>query len=68
MERFFDIHVKYDGSESSPGYSVFVEAKDETEALKKCIDNNMFAEDGDEDYIDNITEISEEGYNYAINA
>ena len=62
--KYFDIHVNYDETKDSPGYSIFVEANvsNEDEALQYSIDNHLFTEDGDEQCVDYVDEIDEEEY------
>lgn len=62
--RYYDIHVNYDGIKDGAGYSIFVKANvsNEDEALKYAINNHLFAEKGDEKYVDYIEEIDEEDY------
>ena len=65
--KYFDIHVNYDGTEDSAGYSIFVEANvaNEHEALQYAINNHLFTEDGDEQCVDYINEIDEADFHNA---
>lgn len=64
--KYFDIHVMFSHNN---GYSVFVKGDfDEEGAVDYAIENNMFNEDGDEDYIDNVTEITQADYEDAIDS
>ena len=65
--KYYDIHVNYDRTKEGAGYSIFVKvnASSEDEALQYAIDNHLFAEDGDEKYIDYVKEIDEEDYHDA---
>ena len=65
--KYFDIHVNYDGTEDSAGYSIFVEANvaNEHEALQYAINNHLFTEDGDEQCVDYINEIDETDFHNA---
>lgn len=55
--KYFDIHVNYDETECSAGYSVFVKtnATNDKEALQYAVDNHLFTEDGDEQCYDVCT-------------
>ena len=61
---YYDIHmvVKDDCKE---GYSVFVEASAENEAVQIMIDNHLYEEAEDLDNIDYVGEISEKEYKEA---
>ena len=65
--KYFDIHVNYDGTKDSAGYSVFVKAdvNNEDEALQYAVDNHLFTEDGDEQYVDYVDEMSKKEYHDA---
>ena len=60
-ERYYDVHflVKDDCKE---GYSVFVKATDENEAVQIITDNHLYEEPEDLSYIDYIDEVTEKEY------
>lgn len=61
-KKYFDIHVDVEGV----GYSVFVEGDfTKKTAVEYAILENMFTEKGDEEYINNVTEITKEEYERA---
>ena len=62
--KYYDIHmiVKNDWKE---GYSVFVKANDEDEAIEIMINEHLYEEPEDLDNIDYIGEITEKEYNEA---
>lgn len=64
--KHYDIHITYDSTRDGAGYSIFVKANNEDEALQHAIDNQLFEEKGDEKYVDYIEEIDEEDYYKAI--
>ena len=61
MKKYFDVHCEFDGD--STGYSIAVEIDtdkvelDKDDVIKYCLEKNLFTEIGDEDYVDNVTEI-----------
>ena len=61
MAKYFDIHVKYDYRDCD-GYSIGVIADDEKDAVAVAVNNHLLAENDDECYIDNVTEIDYEDY------
>ncbi len=69
MKHYFDVHCEFDGDSTS--YSIFVEINSNktnlssTDIINHCKKNNLFSEAGDEKYVDNITEITQEEYNKA---
>ena len=68
MEKYFDIHVKYDDTNDSPGYSIFLKlnVNNKREALDYAIAHHMFSEDGDESCVDYIAEITKDEYLRAV--
>ena len=58
MMKFWDVYVET--GRNNVGYSVFVEAKDESEALEMA--KKSFEEDDDINLVKAITEISQEQY------
>lgn len=64
MKRYYDVHCEFNGDSTS--YSIFVEIVAENvtneDVINFCIENEMFAEKGDEKYVDNITEVTEEEF------
>lgn len=61
MLRFYDIHVQI---KQEYGYSVFVKGhfSTEEEALKYAVDNNLFTENGDEKFVDYVSETNLQDY------
>lgn len=64
MNRYFDVHCEFNGDSTS--YSIFVEIVQEKitdkDVIDYCVKNEMFSEKGDEKYVDNITEVTEEEF------
>ena len=64
--RYFDIHVMFSHNN---GYSIFVKGDfDEKSAINYAVENALFNECGDEECVDNITEITESEYYEATSA
>lgn len=63
-KRFYDVHVFYSRTD---GYTVGVEIEsvnplDEEHIIQFAADNNLFTEDGDQNHVDYVLEISEPEY------
>lgn len=58
--KFYDVHFQPD---PKSGYSVFVEAEDEENAIEIIKVKEMYEYEEDLNYIDYIEEISEDEYN-----
>lgn len=65
--HYFEIHVSFNTGRDSDGYSVFVaiNCDDENDALQYAIANNLFTDEGDEEFVDYIDEIDEDEYDDA---
>ena len=63
--NYYDIHITVK-DDCKEGYSVFVKASDENEAVQIMIDNHLYEEAEDLDNIDYIGEISEREYKEAM--
>lgn len=61
---YYDIHMVVHG-DSKEGYSVFVEASSENEAIEIMTNNHLYEEPEDLSNIDYVGEISEEEYRAA---
>jgi len=62
--NYYDIHMTVE-DDCKEGYSVFVEASDENEAVQIMTDNHLYEEAEDLDNIDYIDKISEREYKEA---
>ena len=63
-DMYYDIHMVVHG-DSKEGYSVFVEASSENEAVEIMTNNHLYEEPEDLSNIDYVGEISEEEYRAA---
>lgn len=61
MSKYYDIHMTVH-NDCKDGYSVFVEAEDESEALEKITNEHLYEEPEDLNNIDYIDEITKEEY------
>lgn len=59
--KYFDVYFEID-HENKTGYSVFVEAYDENDALAIVIDEHLYEEPEDLDDLKAITEITRDEY------
>lgn len=59
--KYFDVHMTVYG-DCKPGYSVFVAAEDENEAVEIMTNEHLYEEPEDLNNIDYIDEITEEEY------
>lgn len=64
MTRYYDVHCFFDRTD---GYSIPVKINSdleltEEEIIQHCIDNDLFTENADANYVDRITEIDLEDY------
>jgi hypothetical protein len=61
--RYYDVHCFFDRTD---GYSIAIKVDDsintDDDILKHCIDNNLFSQEGDENFVDRIDEIDFEDY------
>jgi hypothetical protein len=63
-KRFYDVHVFYSRSD---GYTIGVEIESvnplsEDQILEFAADNGLFTDDGDQNHVDYVVEISESEY------
>ena len=61
MSKYYDIHMTVYG-DCKEGYSVFVEADNENDAVEKMTNEHLYEEPEDLDNIDYIDEITEDEY------
>ena len=67
MTRYYDIHMIIDDNDDcKEGYSIFVSASSEHEALQFIIDNQLYEDISDLKNIDYIGEISKNEYEQFI--
>ena len=62
--KYYDIHMIVE-DDCKEGYSVFVKANDENEAVEIMTNEHLYEEPEDLDNIDYIDEITEKEYNEA---
>lgn len=62
--KYYDIHMTVE-DDCKEGYSVFVKANDENEAVEIMTNEHLYEEPEDLDNIDYIAEITEKEYNEA---
>lgn len=62
--KYYDIHMIVEG-DCKEGYSVFVKANDENEAVEIMTNEHLYEEPEDLNNIDYIDEITEKEYNEA---
>lgn len=67
MEKYFDIHVKYDNGEAD-GYSIPVIAENKEKAKIKAVVENLFEYEDDVWDVNSITEITKEEYDRLLSA
>ncbi len=65
--KYYDIYMSVK-DDSKEGYSVFVAASDENEAVQVMTDNHLYEEDEDLDNIKSVSEITKEEYDAAMSA
>lgn len=69
LYKYFDIYVSFEEDGVNDGYSVFFKTtediKHEADIIAYAVQHNLFSEDGDEEYVANIREISAEEYKRA---
>jgi hypothetical protein len=62
--KYYDIYMTIE-DDCKEGYSVFVAAKNEDEAIKKLKDEELYEDEEDLDNIKSVTEISYEDFQLA---
>ena len=60
--RYFDIYIDYG---DKYGYSIFIEAADENDAIGQATTEGLFRDNEDVDHIKGVTEITKEQYEAA---
>lgn len=66
MEKYYVIHIILD-NETNRGYSIYVIANSEEDALEKAKKEELFTSEYDFEDVDYIEEINEEEYKKATN-
>lgn len=65
--KFYDVHVFFNRKN---GYSIPVKIETEQselsddDVIQYCVNNDLFSENGDESYVDYVTEIDENEYRH----
>ena len=62
MKKYFEICVTWDTAKDGNGYSIFVVANNEEEAVQKTINENMLEHDEHIHFVNYIDEITEDEY------
>lgn len=66
MTKYYDVHMTIFDDNCKDGYSIFVSAKSEAEAIQIIIDNQLYEDISDLSNIDYVGEISKDEYEQFI--
>lgn len=66
MTKYYDVHMTIDDEDCKDGYSIFVSAPSEIEAIQFIIDNHLYEDIEDINNVDYVGEISKTEYEQFI--